>query len=107
VWSVPFQDQQRLKAAMLWHVMPAPERRPAGLTAERVAAGRRFTFVRALAPTVQHAQSRPPLASCGLARLRLAAPHFSPRAFGVGAAYNQPIERTSPGRPVAASHVAR
>jgi hypothetical protein len=107
MWSVPFKDQRRLKAATLWHVMPAPERRPAELTAGRVAAGRRFTFVRALAPTVQHAQSRPPLALCGQARLRVASSLVSPGAFGVGAAYNQPIERTSPGGPGAASHVAR
>jgi hypothetical protein len=107
MWSVPFKDPWRHLAAMLWHVMPAPERRPAELTAERVAAGRRFTFVRSLAPTVQHGQSRPPLASCGQARLRVASSHFSPLAFGVGAAYNQPIERTSPGKPGAASHVAR
>jgi hypothetical protein len=97
MWSVPFKDQRRLKAVTLWHDMPAPERRPAELTAVRVAAGRRFTFVRALAPTVQHGQSRPPLASCWQARLRVASSFFSSCAFGVGAAYNQPIERTSPG----------
>jgi hypothetical protein len=107
VWPVPFQNQRRPKTATLWHGMPVPERRPAELTAVRVAAGRRFTFVRALAPTVQHAQSRPPLALCGQARLRVASSLFGSRAFGVGAAYNQPIERTSPGKPGAASHVAR
>jgi hypothetical protein len=108
MWSVPARDRWRHLAATLWHVMPVPERRPAELTAERVAAGRRSTFVLSLAPTVQHGQSRPPLASCGLARLRAVSSHFSLRAFGVGAAYSQPIERTSQGlRPCAASHVAR
>jgi hypothetical protein len=107
MWSVPFKAQRRHLAATLWHGMPAPERRPAELTAVRVAAGRRSTFVRALAPAVQHGQSRPPLASCGLAQLRVAPSHFGSRAFGVGAAYNQPIERTRPGKPGRASHVAR
>jgi hypothetical protein len=107
MWSVPFNDRRRLKAATLWHVMPAPERRPADSRLYALPLGGVLPLVRALAPTVQHGQSRPPLAFCGLARLRVASSFFSPCAFGVGAAYNQPIERTAPGKPGAASHVAR
>jgi hypothetical protein len=107
MWSVPFQVQRRLKATALWHGMPAPERRPADSRLYALLLGGVSPLVRAWAPTVQHGQSRPPLALCGQARLRGASSLVSPRTFGVGAAYNQPIERTSPCKPGAASHAAR
>ena len=103
----PRQAQFRSACRRLRSGMPRHERRAAlRAPAERGAAGRcHGGYVAVLGPLGVAARGRPCALQAGSASS--CSSYFNRRAFGVGAAYNWPIERTRPGKPGRASHVAR